>query len=461
MSGNAPTSLHRRLLRPLVLVLGGLWLGSGLLLAVDTSHELDELLDAHLAQSASLLVASQLPGHHDDDGLLDTPQLHRYAPRVAYQVWHEGRLLRRSRNAPATPLGTVAQGFETREVSGQRWRLFAAQGGEADVQVYVAEQVGARREILGGVLRGLLLPLLLVLPAVALLSAWILRRGLAPLHALGRTLAQRPPDADGPLAPAAQPEPAELQPLRQALDSLFARIGQLLAAERRFTADAAHELRTPIAAIRMQAQVAQGAQDEPSRQHALQATLQGCDRATRLVQQLLTLSRLEAAGPAALAPTDLAAVARQVAADLAPGALDRAQTLALEGAELPVPVAGDPTLLGVLLRNLLDNALRYSPDGAQVLLRLHPADGPQGPALVVEDGGPGLGPDDRARLGERFFRVLRPGAAAGSGLGWSIVRRIAAAHGAQVEAGESALLGGLSVRVQWGPTAAHGHAPAG
>jgi two-component system sensor histidine kinase QseC len=251
-------------------------------------------------------------------------------------------------------------------------------------------------------------------------------------------------------------------------------------AERRFTADAAHELRTPIAAIRAQAQVALAATEEAPRRHALQAVLQGCERATRLVEQLLTLSRLEAEGAPALQPVALDELARQVLAELAPTALDRGQELALEAAP-GCRVQAEPTLAAVLLRNLVDNAIRYSPSGARVLVRLAPAGeaapagrdsaidagtravaGPQAQApqdarvpadaigvrLCVEDSGPGLDEAQRARLGERFFRVLGSGAS-GSGLGWSIVRRIAAAHGARVAVGRSEALGGLAVRVDW------------
>jgi two-component system sensor histidine kinase QseC len=240
-----------------------------------------------------------------------------------------------------------------------------------------------------------------------------------------------------------------MQPMVRALNDLFQRIEQMVISERRFTADAAHELRTPIAAIRAQAQVALGAgEDHAQREHALQTTLAGCDRATRLVEQLLTLARLEAA-PAtpgvATERLDLSALARRVAASLAPTALARQQVLELE-AQAPCPVAGDETLIGVLVRNLIDNALRYSPDHAQVRVSVAVQSGQT--VLQVHDSGPGMTGPEMARLGERFFRVLgseQPG----SGLGWSIVRRIAAVFGAQVAVSRSQRLGGLAVTVRW------------
>jgi len=239
--------------------------------------------------------------------------------------------------------------------------------------------------------------------------------------------------------------PAELQPLMEALNGLFERVSTLLVSERRFTADAAHELRTPIAGVRAQAQVALAVANDAERRHALEATLQGCDRLARLVEQLLQLSRLEAASPATpMGVVDLIGLARRVAGELAGAALARHQDLALEG-EAVRPVQGEETLLGVLLRNLLDNAIRYSPDGARLVLTIQ-ADAAGQALLVMEDSGPGLDEAQRQRLGERFFRVLGTGQS-GSGLGWSIVRRIATAHGLQIAVDRSPALGGLRVTV--------------
>jgi two-component system sensor histidine kinase QseC len=207
-----------------------------------------------------------------------------------------------------------------------------------------------------------------------------------------------------------------------------------------------------MGAIRAQAQVALGAGgDTAQRDHALQFTLAACDRATRLVDQLLTLSRLEATAaqggaalPASL-PLDLSALVRRVAADVAPAALARQQTLELDAPQACV-VQGDDTLLAVLVRNLLDNAVRYSPHQARIAVQVARQDGHT--LLQVQDSGAGMSAAEIARLGERFYRVLgqeQPG----SGLGWSIVQRIAAASGAQVEVAQSASLGGFAVRVLW------------
>jgi two-component system sensor histidine kinase QseC len=442
-------SLQARLL---VLVLGlvtVVWLGAAVMTWVDARHELDELLDGHLAQAAALLVVQQAAGDGDDERA-DAPALHKYAPRVAFQVFHEGRLVMRSANVDTVPMTAATRGFTTVHLKdGAEWRVFATRGAERDVQVFVGEQTASRNAILWAVLRSVLLPLVFALPLLALAAWWAVRRGLLPLRHLSETLSQRGPET---LDPVDLPDlPAEMQPLVKALNGLFGRIERMVESERRFTADAAHELRTPIAAIRAQAQVALGAgADDGQRQHALMATLAGCDRATRLVEQLLTLARLEATPVLGVIPVDLSELARGVAAELAPAALARRQILELD-AGAPCQVTGPAPLFSVLVRNLIDNALRYSPDGAQVRVTVAYEVGHA--VLRVEDSGPGMPEPEMARLGERFFRL--PGhEQPGSGLGWSIVKRIAAVSGAQVQVGRSGALGGLAVAVRWPQQAA-------
>ncbi len=441
------TSIQSRLL---LLVIGSVlavWLVAAALTWGDARHELDELLDGHLTQAAALLVAQQDFEHDDDEHGLDAPVLHRYAPKVAFQVFHEGRLSMRTANAPTQPMVDMAEhwreGFRTVEIGGVRWRIFATHGAERDVQVYVGEQIDSRADILKAILRSVLWPIAFALP-VLMLAVWLaIRRGLLPLRQIRDVLQSRQADALDPVHLPALP--ADLAPMLEALNALFGRIASLLHAERRFTADAAHELRTPIAAIRTQAQVALAETDEAARQHALQATLAGCDRATRLVEQLLTLSRLEAGQPLPMSKVDLVPLTRQIMADMTPTVLARQQSIELQGSEHS-PVQGDAALLAVLVRNLIDNAARYSPEGARIVVTM--GDGLQAPQLSVEDSGTGLSEADLARLGERFFRVLGSGQS-GSGLGWSIVRRIAAVHHARIDTARSAQLGGLAVHVRW------------
>jgi len=445
-------SLQARLLITVLGLLGGVWLAVLASTWYGTRHELNELLDAHLSQAAAVLVTQQLADLEHGD-FPAPPALHKYQARVAIQVWHEGQLVMRSTNAPIQPLADLwVMGLSGRRVAGEVWRVFSAPGYEPDVVVQVGELESARRHILVASLTSTAWPMLLALPLLALGVWWAVRGAVRPLRELGQAVAQRNPQALDPL-PLSTVAP-EVAPLVQALNGLFERMSALLESERRFTADAAHELRTPIAAIRMQAQVAQGARTDDERAQALSATLQGCDRATRLVGQLLELARLEgeaqrADGGDAAAPssTDLSATARQLLADLAPRAQERQQVLQLDTPG-PVLVPMPAALVQVLLRNLIDNALRYSPVAASVHVTVRGATREIAAQVVVEDSGPGLPPEAQVRLGERFYRVLGSGQA-GSGLGWSIVRRLARLYDISITLQTSPSLGGLQVSLYW------------
>jgi two-component system, OmpR family, sensor histidine kinase QseC len=443
-------SLQARLLVMVLLAVCVVWVCSVAFTLVDARHEIDEILDGHLAQVAALLVFQQIHDDGDEDNnFLEAPSLHRYAPKMAFQIYRRGELVNHSATVGPKPMSSVLNGFDTVTLEkGEEWRVFAISDATNGVQVYVSELTQSRIYILKAVLRGMFVPFVTALPILALLMWFVVRRGLAPLRELSEGLLQRRPQALHSVQ-LSEGVPSEIKPMVQALNSLFERIELMLFSERRFTADAAHELRTPIAAIRTQAQVALGAgKHAAERDHALLATLAGCDRATRLVEQLLTLARLEAVSdePSKLASTvDLSAVCRRVIAELAPASLARRQTL-----ELAAPnkclILGDDLLVGVLVRNLIDNALRYSKDGSRVFVYIGHAF--ELPILRVEDSGEGMTESEIARLGERFFRVLgheQPG----SGLGWSIVHRIGKVFGATFNIGRSSKLGGLSVTVRW------------
>ena len=437
-----PRSLQARLLAMVLSLVVIVWLAAAVFTWVDTSHELDELLDAHLAQFAALLV---LEADGDEDDVGDIPFFNKYTQEVGFQVFIGGQLITRSPNAGTTPMSTVTNGLATvRKPNGEYWRVIGVNVPSRSVQAFVGEHVESRQAILRALLSNVLWPLAIALPLLAAAIWWSVYKGLAPLRELSHVLGQRRPQALDPVV--LKDKPKEMRPLVSALNQLLLRIGDMVVAERRFTADAAHELRTPIAAIRAQAQVAMGAgADTGQRNHALQSTLAGCDRATRLVEQLLTLARLEADPQSGGAQANLAVVARRVAADLAPAALARGQVLELD-AEADCIVTADEVLLGVLVRNLLDNALRYSPDRAKVVIMVDRQQG--GVQLAVHDSGPGMSEQAIQRLGERFFRVLgseQPG----SGLGWSIVRRLVDVFGARAQIARSPSLGGLCVTVLW------------
>lgn len=441
MTIRPPSSLQWRLTLSLLLATGVFW---GLVLVMTwlrTEHELSELLDAHLAQTAAVLAVQSNDGHDDDFTTAEV--LHKYQPRVAFQIWHERELLSRSAQAPLEPLAPWGQnGISERERDGQAWRVFATTGRDRDVWVVVAELKSARQDILQAGLNSAIVPLLLALPVLAFLIWGAIFKSLMPLRQLSESVGQRDAQA---LKPLNEQVSAEVQPLVQALNRLFQQLALHMEGERRFTADAAHELRTPLAAVRMQAQVARGAESDLEREKALDAVLQGCDRATRLVAQLLQLARLDAHEDSPLlAQCDAVAETRSTLADLGPRSLAKQQVLSLDAPDvLHVPIP--PGWVGVLVGNLVDNAQRYSPVGSTI--RVQWAALPV-PTLVVEDSGPGMAPSGVARLGDRFFRVPGNGAE-GSGLGWSIVRRVAQRYGLHLHVDRSDELKGLRVTVTW------------
>jgi len=435
-------SLSRRLLLLSLAAVAIVWVASSIFAVVRVRHETGELLDAHLVQAAAMLHA-RVGDDVDDSELEHAPELHRYARGLAFQVWDEGRRLRlHSANAPDARLSPQDRGFSDVEAGGRTWRVFSSLDRKGRVLVQVAEERRARDRIAGSVAGALLLPMIVGLPLLGAMIWIALRSGLRPLVALGRDVARRDPDNLQPLDAAAVPR--EVAPLVASLNELFGRLERSIDHERRFNADAAHELRTPLAAVRAQAEVALGSAGGDERAHALRQVVAGCDRAARLVDQMLTLARLDPQRTlAGGARFDLAAVARDVIAAEAPAGLARGIEIALDAT--PVEVAGDATLVAVLLRNLVDNAIRYSPSGTAVEVGVRPVAG--GGEFVVTDQGPGVPPGERVRLGERFHRTLGTGET-GSGLGLSIVRRIAELHHADVDFGEGPSGRGLEVRVR-------------
>jgi len=241
--------------------------------------------------------------------------------------------------------------------------------------------------------------------------------------------------------------PAEVSPLVASLNRLFERVRASIENERRFTADAAHELRTPLAGLRAQAQVARSASDNTDRTRALDNVIAGCDRASHLVDQLLTLARLEPdTFRAERKRCDLREITRMSIAEAVPAAL--AKTIEIEfGGDSVAEVPGDARLLRILLRNLLDNAVRYSPANTTVKVHVGERDGVA--FVSVADEGPGVAPEERKRLGQRFHRLLGT-EAPGTGLGLSIANRIAQLHGATISFDETAPGIGLAVTVTFG-----------
>jgi two-component system sensor histidine kinase QseC len=436
-------SLQRRLLIWVLAAVLAIWSTVAVTSWFDARHELNELLDAHLAESAALLFLQEGDDFDDDDSELpEIARRRRPEQRVAFQIWSHNRLVVKSSMAPRSPLSDRSSGFSTVNIGGVRWRVFAVSRRQSNSRIFIGERVDARDEVLWAMTRNLLWPLAVALPALGVLIVLAVRTALRPLNDLSRTVAGR--EASSLESLPSTNIPREVQPLVAELNALFARVRAVFDNERRFTADAAHELRTPLAAIRAHAQAAMGAANDTEREPSLQALLTGCDRVTHLIEQLLTLARFESSASASSEPIDLDDLARGVTAELAPQALAKAQRIEMNSAGR-CPIQSQSAMLGVLLRNLLDNAIRYSPSGAFIRLTL----GKNGaPSLTLEDSGPGLSAEQQSRLGERFFRVLGSDES-GCGLGWSIVRRIAQAHGLELITGRSKELGGFQVTVKW------------
>jgi two-component system, OmpR family, sensor histidine kinase QseC len=407
-------------------------------------HEVDELVDAQLLQYARIMLA--LGGEGDDDEV-EPPEIHghRYTNRLIFQFWEHHdratRLILRSPEAPPDwPAGVALEGYSNARIGATPWRCFSASDGKHLTLVGLDQEI--RDELAQDIAWGNLKPYLIGLPLLAIVLAWVIRGGLAPLRRLDTEVSGRSPGRLDPLPEHGQPK--ELNPLVRAMNRLLDRMRQALDNERRFTSDAAHELRTPLAAMKAQLQVAQRSDDAGERLAAIAKALRGADRMTHLVSQLLALARLEGAGEALpRVPVAISDLATEVLAEASPGALEKGIDLSAD-IQLALVVDGNPELLRILSRNLVDNALRYTDAPGRVLLTLSSA--LDGVRLRVEDNGPGVHPDDLARLGRRFHR-FGPRTQDGAGLGLSIATRVVALHHGRIDYGSGLDDRGLGVAV--------------
>ena len=419
-------SLQKRLLLYLLACAPLVW-GLALVVSADRArHEVNELFDTELIRLARQVQATA-GGLSAPAQTAPSPAVHGEADLrdMAIAVWDaQGRMLLVDREGVQLPWRTDAAGFIDLPLAGEAWRVYYLQATSGRILVAAGQRAEEREELVQNLVGSQLLPWLLVLPMLLLVMAWAVRQALAPLRQLTADVQRRSADTLEPV-PVAD-APAELQPLLAAMNGLFQRIDTTLARERRFTADAAHELRTPLAVLRLQWQVLQGAGDIAEQARSAAKLAAGLDRMDRLVSQLLALSRLEATDtPPSRAAVDWPAVVLQVFSDVLPLAERRRIDLGCDwppAPQRPFPLEGDADLLAMLLRNLLDNAVRYAPEGSSVNLLF------SAQALAVSNGGPALAPDVLARLGERFHRPDGQ-AESGSGLGVSIALRIAALHG--------------------------------
>jgi two-component system OmpR family sensor kinase/two-component system sensor histidine kinase QseC len=436
-------SLRGRLLLSLLAVLAVAAAAMGGSVYLNVLRQTEALFDYQLRQMA-LSLRDQGEIAPEDARALADGQLD-----YVVQIWREdGREVYATR-PPVDPPGRVVIGYADIVSGSMVWRTFGVVAQDRVIQVAQPARVRHDRAVQAA-LRSVV-PLLGVAPALALVIGWLVTRSLAPLQRLAAEVRSRDTDSLQPLPAAGLPD--EVLPLVQSLNALLDRLGAALEAQRHFVGDAAHELRSPLTALKLQVQLLRRAPDEAARDEAARALTAGVDRATRLVEQLLALARSEAAPLAGVqASAPLAEVVREAMAEVAPLAAARGTTLELDVAEggeaLLAPSAPD---VGLLARNLIDNAVRYGPDGGRVSVwvgRADEADGGGGAVLQVDDDGPGIPPAEREAVFDRFVRGDSAAGQTGSGLGLAIVRQVASRQGAAVTLGDSPA-GGLRVRVAW------------
>ncbi len=454
-------SLRARLLLLLLGTLGALMAVAGWFSYRAGLQEAGELFDARLVQSTRVLLSlvdeplselNDYPGepivlrgwHGEAHGVgealaFDTG--HAYENKLAFQVWDaRQRLVLRSDSAPAAPLAPHAPGYTNVVIDGARWRVFTMRSPRGR-WFQSAELSDIRQELAADIAGGTLLPLLFALPLMALAIVWAVAVTTRSLSRLSHEIGRRDPERLQPLD--ATQAPREARGLVDAINGLLRRLDVALARERRFVADAAHELRTPISALKVHADNARQAKDATERAESERSLAVGIARVERLAAQLLSLSRAESVGGLrARTRLRLDALVRAEVEDLRPLAERKGQTITLELEE--VLVCGDELALELLVRNLVENAVRHTPPGKAIEVRLAKVGAHA--RLDVEDAGPGIAEAERERVFDRFYRSLDSGEE-GSGLGLAIVREAVAAHQASIRLGRSERLGGLAANV--------------
>lgn len=464
-------SLRRTLLTGVLLLVTASLSVSALLGFFSASHEMEELFDARLAQSARiterllLRYLEQLPADHDSGLVYEewelshpdaervsqrrgiytdnefTPYGHEFERNLAFQLLDPaGSVLLRSPSAPEQPLGALSPGFDEMQDGKHLWRTFTLHNEERGTWLIVAERDDERDELAGSMATLTMLPLFITLPLLLILLWWLVTRSISPLTRLTTAIGERHPANLTPLH--IDHPPKEVGLLITELNRLMHTLAETLERERQFTDEAAHELRTPLAVLRLYSENALHAHSEEARRQALEKMQQALDRSDRLLRQLLTHARLDHRKPMPHQPLDLRETLRETIASLVPLALNKEQQLAFEADEA-LTIAGQPTLLDLLFANLVDNAIRYTPRGGTITVLLdregHKA------RVRIRDSGPGVPPELLSRLSERFFRV-NPQQGDGVGLGMAIVRRIAELHRAEMTV-HNHPQGGLEVSV--------------
>lgn len=446
-----PRSLKKQLLLSLLSSLLMVW---GLMVYASyqqTRDEITQLFNAELAQSArvvhafveNLLQQRRLTKLWDQDkspDLFSMPILgQKYERKIAFQLRSvkDGVVLR-SESAPEFALSLIRNGYSETSINDQLWHVFSISSENGDYIIHVGQRDDIRRELVEALANQQLLAMLLALPVLGVVIWLIVSRTLRPVNRLKEQLASREVTNLKPLPLKRLPE--EVVPMVQQINTLFELLEQAFANERNFTSDASHELKTPLAGMMTQLQVAQKAQDEGMRNQALQKCQQAVMRMTHMVQQLLTLSRVQHHNvQPSKQKLDLNQAAIAVIAEIEFFAHEKNIEIELNGQD-GLAIQANPQLLNILLRNLLDNAIKYTPADGKVNVMVQPDR--QSACFIVEDSGPGVPEQDYERISQRFYRCVDTAQTAeGSGLGLSIVQRIIGLHAARIEFSKAALDG--------------------
>lgn len=430
--------------RTLTLILGLLFLGLLIMTAVnlhDSNHEIDEVYDAQLAQNARLLQGvMRMPMASKEQAELyqafnqalglAVPKVdgHPYESKIAFQVWNsDGTLLVHTASAPAFTSPPSKAGFSAiTDVNNRAWRAFVLEDAQYNLKIWVGERDDVRDDLVNRIVRHTVLPNLIGCVLLAAVIWLAIGWGLKPLLNMAQTLRARHPGSLEPLH--LNPLPTELEPMQAALNRVLAQIQEVMGRERRFIADAAHEMRTPLAVLKVHAENLKDAASEDDRRASLEHLMAGVDRTTRLVNQLLTMARIEPRTSALEAPkTDLVATVRDSLVQMTPWLLSKELELVFDPVDEVGLVKVDTGIIQIALNNLVSNAANFSPPGGLITVGL--AKHHDHYELSVEDQGPGIDEAERDRLFERFYSR---GNDHGAGLGLTIVQSIANRLGGQV-----------------------------
>jgi two-component system sensor histidine kinase QseC len=440
-------SLKGRLFLILVAATSLIWLAATCWIYIGATREVESVLDARLQEAARMVLslasgngvgAAQKDGDHGD-----APEIPNYERQLSCQIWSlDGRLVARSSGAPNESLSDRRAGFSERLINGDTWRVYTAEDAAKGVRVVVGDRLGLREHLVGEIIKGLLAPLLLTIPLLGLLIWASLNGGLRPLQVLARELGRRNADDMRPVETGRIP--TEIRPVVTALNNLFLKVRYAMQHERDITAFAAHELRTPLAGLRTQAQIAMVAGDGTVREAALRQIVVAVDRTTRMVRQLLAMAKLDSTHAAKQSSVNIGEVIKEVI-DTLP-ALDRKAQVDLDPALARTVVTANRELMLIAIRNLHENAARHMPQPGSI--RWSMIRSPDALTVAIDDEGPGIPDDEIALVTNRFFRG-RNKSALGSGLGLSIVDHALRASGARLILRNRDGTSGLRAQIVW------------